>query len=82
VSNLERVPKFLKNSKLSVLWLQHPEVSDPYLFSLSAPASVKTSRRFQFFSGGSGLGQLTGKSREKSISKGIFLASDPFTPLG
>jgi hypothetical protein len=59
-----------------------PEVPDPYLFSISVQASVKTTRRLQAFSGGSGLGTVNIKPNEKRISTGIFLAPVPFTPLG
>jgi hypothetical protein len=58
------------------------EVPDPYLFSLSVPESVKTARRFQAFSGGSGLGTVNSKPREERISTRIFLAPVPFTPFG
>jgi hypothetical protein len=71
----------LKNNKLSVLWHQHSEVPDPYLFRLSVPASVKIAWRFQSLSGGSGLETINRQiKREERISKEY--SSDLFTSLG
>jgi hypothetical protein len=77
----------LKNSKLSVLWHQYPEVPGfpPRFRTLICSAyqllHQKTARRFQLFSGGSGLGQFTGKSRRKRGSQGNILRIRSFTPL-